>query len=101
MNNSVVEAVLDQGSVVAGEAECPICEFEMELKAGSAADLLTAAKALANYGTAPCRTQQSRTRLLAGTGRPGTGITGAVYGLGAADSPDGCGRPPDQTVAEP
>ncbi|MBE8613507.1 inorganic triphosphatase [Morganella morganii] len=47
VNHSVVEAVLDQGSVVAGEAECPICEFEMELKEGTAADLLTAAKALA------------------------------------------------------
>ena len=47
VNHSVVEAVLDQGSVVAGEAESPICEFEMELKEGTAGDLLTAAKALA------------------------------------------------------
>lgn len=47
VNNSLVEAVLDQGSVVAGDEQSPICEFELELKEGTVGDLLLAAKVLA------------------------------------------------------
>lgn len=45
-----VEAAFDRGEVVAGERRLPICEVELELKAGATADLLALARAVVREG---------------------------------------------------
>lgn len=50
-----VEAALDQGQVVAGDRQEPICELELELRAGPAVAILELAFALsANVALMPC-----------------------------------------------
>src|SRR5262245_26603537 len=45
---SEIEVSIDKGRVEAGRQSSPLCEVELELKHGKAADLFTLAKALAN-----------------------------------------------------
>lgn len=45
---SVCEVVLDKGVVRAGDRETPLCEIEIELKAGQAADLFALARRIDN-----------------------------------------------------
>ncbi|BAQ16811.1 CYTH and CHAD domain-containing protein [Methyloceanibacter caenitepidi] len=44
---NLIEAAVDQGDIVAGEARARVCELELELKSGSAAVLFALAKRLA------------------------------------------------------
>lgn len=46
LNETEMEIALDQGTVIAGEQTLPLCEIELELKAGSVAGLFAAALAL-------------------------------------------------------
>jgi inorganic triphosphatase YgiF len=48
-----LELALDEGFVRAGQIEDPLCEAELELKAGSAASLLETATTI--FGAEPCR----------------------------------------------
>ncbi|MEY8246886.1 MAG: CYTH domain-containing protein [Bermanella sp.] len=53
--NSHVELVMDQGLICAHDHNSPICEIELELKSGDAADLFTLALQLAaRYPLVPC-----------------------------------------------
>ena len=45
-DGSIVEAVLDLGTVVGGGAEAPICELELELQQGNVAALFSLARAM-------------------------------------------------------
>jgi inorganic triphosphatase YgiF len=45
-----IEVAFDRGSVIAGSLEAPICEVELELKSGSATDLLALARAVVRDG---------------------------------------------------
>jgi triphosphatase len=45
-----IEVAFDQGVVVAGEREFPICEVELELKSGQADVLFTLARSLSEFG---------------------------------------------------
>lgn len=54
-NNSEIELVLDHGQISRGELYSPLCEVELELKAGEAADLFDFALQLAQrYPLVPC-----------------------------------------------
>jgi triphosphatase len=45
-----IEVAFDQGTVVAGEREHPICEVELELKSGQVDSLFTLARSLSEFG---------------------------------------------------
>ncbi|MDV7104541.1 inorganic triphosphatase [Vibrio sp. TH_r3] len=49
-DGSQIEVAFDQGVVVAGENESPICEVELELKSGQADSLFTLARSLVDEG---------------------------------------------------
>lgn len=49
-SGTTIEVAFDRGSVIAGERESPICEVELELKAGSATELLALARAVVREG---------------------------------------------------
>ncbi|WP_413285816.1 CYTH domain-containing protein [Vibrio sp. MA40-2] len=50
VDGSQIEVAFDQGVVVAGEHESPICEVELELKSGQADSLFTLARSLVDEG---------------------------------------------------
>ncbi len=49
-DGSQVEVAFDQGKVIAGEKEDPICEVELELKSGQTDALFTLARSFSEYG---------------------------------------------------
>ncbi len=49
-DGSQIEVAFDQGLVVAGEQESPICEVELELKSGQTESLFTLARTLSDKG---------------------------------------------------
>lgn len=49
-DGSQIEVAFDQGNVVSGEKESPICEVELELKSGQADSLFTLARSLIEEG---------------------------------------------------
>ena len=49
-DGSQIEVAFDQGVVVAGDKESPICEVELELKSGQADSLFTLARSLSEEG---------------------------------------------------
>jgi len=49
-SGAVIEVAFDRGSVIAGALASPICEVELELKAGQASDLLALARAVVREG---------------------------------------------------
>ena len=52
--DALLEIALDRGYLFAGEKQLPLCEVEVELKAGSQAAAVAYAKALAEkYGLIP------------------------------------------------
>jgi triphosphatase len=48
-HNSWIELTIDKGTIVAGRQSSPICELELELKRGAAAELFNVARALAMW----------------------------------------------------
>jgi len=67
-NGTCVEVSLDRGQIVCGTARLPICELELELKAGTALALFDiAASLITDLGVRPaCRSKAERGYLLAG-----------------------------------
>lgn len=49
-NGAAIEVAFDRGSVIAASGETPICEVELELKAGTTAELLSLARAVVREG---------------------------------------------------
>ncbi|MDB1122962.1 CYTH and CHAD domain-containing protein [Vibrio algarum] len=49
-DGSQIEVAFDQGKVIAGDKESPICEVELELKSGQADSLFTLARSLSEEG---------------------------------------------------
>lgn len=67
LDETMVEAALDQGAIAAGERSVPVCEVELEHKAGPVAPLFVLAKAWCAHGgwSLDTRSKAQRGSLLA------------------------------------
>ncbi len=78
---SEIELAVDRGSITSGRRSRPICEFELELKGGSAADLFRVARSFERQAGAELdlRSKSEKGYQLAGGGRESAGYAEPIH----------------------